>query len=98
MFHHDNLTVPPVHSSVLSTSDLTTYTGSYDNYDDDNGIHRADDYNNFYMPRVRARRGRGWPLPIHTFNNESAKTAHSGAGMASGRPINMPGGAGRNVC
>jgi hypothetical protein len=45
MFHHNNLTTPPVHSSVLSTSDLTT-TGSFDI----DGNHLADD--SFYMPRV----------------------------------------------
>lgn len=47
MFHHNNLTTPPVHSSVLSTSDLTT-TGSYDN----DGTHPAADNDSFYMPRV----------------------------------------------
>jgi hypothetical protein len=78
MFHHDNLTVPPNHSSVLSTSDLTTYTGSHDN-DDDNGIHRANDYNNFYRPRVHARRERGWPLPIYTFKNEALQERENGA-------------------
>jgi hypothetical protein len=79
MFHYDNLTVPPVHASVSSTSDLTTYTGSYDNNDDDNGIHRANDYNNFYMPRVRARRERGWSLPIHTSKNEALQESENGA-------------------